>query len=184
MRYIIVDLEATCWANSRGAGRMEIIEIGAVHLDSANGPSADEFGCFVRPKDEPKLSAFCTELTSITQSDVDGAESFPVVFGEFIEWIGPEPFVLCSWGAYDVSQFRADCLRHSIAFPASFERHINLKQEFARVFGVKSRGMKAALAHVGIELKGTHHRGIDDARNIGKLAELILPRLEEDGLLG
>ena len=33
----------------------------------------------------------------------------------------------------------------------------------------KKPGMAGALAHVGIELTGTHHRGIDDARNIAKL---------------
>jgi inhibitor of KinA sporulation pathway (predicted exonuclease) len=183
MRYVIVDLEATCWAGTRGAGRMETIEIGAVHLQSAMGPVTDEFERFVRPVAEPTLSDFCTQLTSITQSDVDGADTFPTVFAQFVEWIGPSPFFLCSWGAYDLAQLRADCERHGIALPESFERHINLKQEFSQVFAVRSRGMKEALNHVGLALEGTHHRGIDDARNIGKLAEIILPRLEEAGLI-
>jgi len=33
----------------------------------------------------------------------------------------------------------------------------------------KPIGMKAALSYEGIELDGTHHRGIDDARNITKI---------------
>ena len=160
---------------------MEIIEIGAVRLVSPTGPTDGEFGRFVRPVAHPQLSDFCTRLTSITQSDVDGAEPFSAVFWEFVNWIGPEPFALCSWGAYDLGQFRLDCARHDIAFPASFERHINLKAEFARVFGVKSCGMKAALAHVRLPLEGTHHRGLDDARNIARLGEMILPRLETAG---
>ena len=32
MRYIVVDLEATCWENMRDFNRSETIEIGAVEL--------------------------------------------------------------------------------------------------------------------------------------------------------
>lgn len=179
MHYIIVDLEATCWENSRNPDRMEMIEIGAVRLLSASGPASGEFGRFVRPIAEPRLSDFCTNLTSITQHDVDTAETFPAVFHDFLEWIGPEPFTLCSWGAYDLQQFRTDCKRHRIPFPKSFERHLNIKKEFARVFGLRC-GMAAALRHVRLPLEGIHHRGIDDARNIAKLARRTLPRFERE----
>ena len=183
MRYIIVDLEATCWENTRNSDRMEIIEIGAVVLPSSAHLASGEFARFVRPVVEPRLSAFCKQLTSIAQTDVDRAETFWTVFHEFLEWIGPEPFVLCSWGAYDLNQLRLDCRRHGIAFPPTFERHINLKKEFARVYNVRSCGMAAALRHTGLPLEGTHHRGIDDARNIGNLARLVLPRLEQAGAI-
>jgi inhibitor of KinA sporulation pathway (predicted exonuclease) len=183
MRYVIVDLEATCWEKSGRRDQMEIIEIGSVLLASARGPAIDEFDRFVRPVAEPVLSEFCMRLTSISQADVDGADTFPAVLSEFLHWIGPEPFMLCSWGAYDLGQFRLDCDRHGVPLPESFERHVNLKEEFARVFGVRSRGMAKALVHVGLPLVGTHHRGIDDARNIGRLAELILPQLEGAGLI-
>jgi inhibitor of KinA sporulation pathway (predicted exonuclease) len=36
MRYIVVDLEATCWDGVRGSPKMEIIEIGAVQLASCH----------------------------------------------------------------------------------------------------------------------------------------------------
>ena len=41
-------------------------------------------------------------------------------------------------------------------------------------------GMKGALAMMNVPLEGTHHRGVDDARNIAKLAQIILPRLEAE----
>ena len=182
MRYVIVDLEATCWENIRNPDRMEIIEIGAVLLESAHGPVVDTFSQFVRPVVEQQLSDFCTRLTSIVQQDVDNADTFLTVFHEFLAWIGTAPFILCSWGGYDLNQFRTDCRRHNIALPASFGRHVNLKKEFARMFNVKSCGMAKALQHVGIALEGIHHRGIDDARNIAKLAMRILPRLEAENM--
>jgi 3'-5' exoribonuclease 1 len=178
MRYVIVDLEATCWEGVRGSPKMEIIEIGAVRLAGAAGPADGEFSSFVRPVVEPKLSAFCTRLTSITQRDVDGAETFREVFPRFVRWVGDEPVTLCSWGAYDLNQLRQDSRRHGLPFPPAFERHVNLKKEFARLRGVKICGMARALEIANIPLEGTHHRGIDDARNIAKLATSILPRLD------
>jgi 3'-5' exoribonuclease 1 len=178
VRYVVVDLEATCWEERGSPERMEIIEIGAVLLASSRGPAEREFGSFVRPFDSPLLSDFCTRLTSIRQQDVDGAATFPEVLPRFVEWIGGEPFVLASWGAYDLEQLRRDCRRHGLALPAGFERHVNLKQEHARLRGVRPLGMKRALAREGIPLDGTHHRGLDDARNIAKLAAIVLPQLQ------
>src|SRR5689334_7820859 len=116
MHFLVVDLEATCWAEPRPRDRMEIIEIGAVRLDDALSV-VDEFTSFVRPVVEPTLSTFCTELTSITQVDVDAADPFSIVFPAFTDWIGDGEARLCSWGFYDVGQFRLDCARHGVAFP-------------------------------------------------------------------
>jgi inhibitor of KinA sporulation pathway (predicted exonuclease) len=178
MRYIVVDLEATCWEKVRDFNQMETIEIGAVELPAADAPPFREFNRFIRPLVQPQLSEFCRRLTSIRQWDVDQAEGFWVVFPEFVEWIGQEPFVLCSWGVFDIYQFRTDCRRHGLTFPDSFERHVNVKKEFARLMDVKVCGMKTALTLAGLPLNGVHHRGIDDARNIARLAALVLPALE------
>ena len=177
MRYVVVDLEATCWEQGNDPDRMEIIEIGSVLLESASGPVSREFGAFVRPVVSPQLSEFCKRLTSIRQEDVDSADPFPEVFRRFLDWIGPEPFTLCSWGAYDLNQFRKDCRRHGLELPPAFERHVNLKKEHSRLRRVKPMGMSRALAKEGIPLEGTHHRGMDDARNIAKLAQVILPKI-------
>ena len=180
MRYIVVDLEATCWEGVRSPDT-EIIEIGAVMLASSQGPTTSDFGAFVRPVVHPRLSDFCRELTSIRQEDVDGADPFPAVLRRLRTWIGTGAFTLCSWGGYDLNQLRNDSRRHGLQLPPTFERgHTNLKKEFARVFGVKSCGMARALEIAGLPLEGTHHRGADDARNIARLALLVLPRLEAE----
>ena len=152
MNLIVVDLEATCWDTSRPRNQMEIIEIGAVRLD-ASLTIVDEFACFVRPVVEPKLSQFCTALTTIQQADVDGAEMFPAVFARFLEWIGTGPYRLCSWGFFDVGQFRLDCTRFGLVFPEQFESdHLNIKQVFADWKGVRRCGMAAALDLLGLPL--------------------------------
>ncbi|WP_309718218.1 3'-5' exonuclease [Armatimonas sp.] len=176
MRYLIVDLEATCRDSGMPREEMEIIEIGAVEMLSADSEPTREFGRFIRPTLNPELSEFCTQLTSITQRDVERAGLFPEVFQEFQDWIGPRPYTLCSWGNYDLTQFLQDFARHEITPPYEFDfaRHINLKKRCAEKFGTRPLGMASALHHLGLPLLGKHHRGIDDARNIAALARFIL----------
>jgi 3'-5' exoribonuclease 1 len=82
MKYnlVVVDLEATCWppADPRGREDMEIIEIGALLVETPSLEPVDEFDSFVRPLRHPTLSDFCKELTSIDQEDIDQAAPFPV----------------------------------------------------------------------------------------------------------
>ena len=173
MRRIIVDVEATCWENSSWQRRqqMEIIEIGAVRLGQ-DLDVIDEFGSFVQPVAHRQLSPFCKELTSITQADVDSADLFPVVFHRFLDWIGDDAHALCSWGAYDLGQFELDAKRSGMQLPGWFaEQHVNLKAEFASWSDVRRCGMAKALDHLGLPLDGVHHRGIDDARNIARIAQ-------------
>ena len=170
--YLIVDLEATCSDNGIiPRHEMEIIEIGAVMLNRATWEMDSEFQKFIQPVRHPQLTAFCTELTSIKQQDVDQAQQFPEVVSLFKEWIYSSftNHIFCSWGNYDKKQFIQDCAFHHVPYPFASE-HINIKQEFSEYLGVsKGFGMVQALKELGIELKGIHHRGIDDARNIAAI---------------
>lgn len=174
MDFIIFDLEATCWEHRVPLARMEIIEIGAVRLKTPELIPCDEFSSFIRPVENPILSEFCKKLTTIRQADADSAEGFKAIFAKFVEWIGSEPFTLCSWGIYDIKQIAIDCARHGFIFPENFKNHINLKVLFSEKIGGKPCGMRKALGKLGLPLEGTQHRGIDDARNIAKIAQILL----------
>lgn len=172
---IICDLEATCWNSVDTRHQMETIEIGAVRI--RNRVMSDEFSRFIRPVANPQLSDFCKSLTSINQKDVDSAELFPQVFQQFLDWIGTTPFFFCSWGRYDLSQLQLDTNRHAFPWPVSLDQHLNLKRLFAEWRQIKSCGMERALQFMKLSLEGTHHRGIDDARNIARLTLMMLPWL-------
>lgn len=170
-RFLVIDLEATCC--DRGTvprGQMEVIEIGAVIGAGQGGEVIDQFQTFVRPVRHPQLTAFCTGLTSITQADVDAAPAFPAAIQAFRSWLSRhEGFIFCSWGDYDRRQLEQDCRFHGIPFPVGAP-HLNLKRSFTERQGLRKKpGLTDALAHVGLRFEGTHHRGIDDARNIARL---------------
>lgn len=167
--HIILDLEATCWKDRSVTKQNEIIEIGAVKIDG-NGKIISEFCEFVKPKLNPELSDFCKELTTIEQSDIDSAETFDIVIERFKKWINlDEPYVLCSWGFYDKKQFVKDCNLHNLD-KNWLNNHISLKHQYAKIKKLdRPTGMGGALKRERFELDGTHHRGIDDARNIAKI---------------
>jgi inhibitor of KinA sporulation pathway (predicted exonuclease) len=81
--------------------------------------------------------------------------------------------VFCSWGDYDKNQFLQDCGFHHISYPFA-STHLNLKAEFSRSIGLKKKvGIGGALKHLGLEFEGSHHRGLDDARNIARIVRKV-----------
>ena len=174
MQTVVFDLEATCWEGGSTLEEQEIIEIGAVRLDSGF-EIADEFSELVRPVIRPILSDFCMQLTGIMQQDVDTASEFRIVGRRFLEWIGQKQCTPVSWGAYDLRHLELECRRHDVILPSYFgNAHINLKGLFAKKSKIRQCGMKAALKILRLDFEGMHHRGLDDARNIAKIARIVL----------
>lgn len=169
--FLVIDLEATCDDGGlvpRNA--MEIIEIGAVRVDGISFEPLAEFQTFIRPVRRPTLTPFCTKLTSITQAQVDAAPGFVEAMQQLREFIrAGKPVLFGSWGNYDRGQFEQDASFHRVELPFGRE-HLNIKQAFSDTLGTSKRfGMSGALRELGLPLVGTHHRGIDDARNIARL---------------
>ena len=155
---------------------MEIIEIGAVMVETKNFTPVNEFQTFVKPVRHPILTEFCQQLTSITQAQVEQAPPYPEVINNLKTWLSQysdDHLIWGSWGDYDRKQFQQDSQFHHLPFPFDYP-HINLKKMFAKSQGLKGRyGMPEALKLANLPLEGTHHRGIDDTRNIAKLMPYV-----------
>jgi inhibitor of KinA sporulation pathway (predicted exonuclease) len=175
INYLVVDLEATCDdLHALPREETEIIEIGAVLVDGATLEPLDEFQAFVRPVVHPRLTPFCTRLTTITQADVVRAPTFRFVAPRLSAF--GQGALFCSWGGYDKNQLERDARRAGIRSPLG-PRHLNLKEAFARAAGEQRQlGNQTAMRRVGLTPSGTHHRGIDDARNITRLLPWIVGR--------
>lgn len=170
--YVVFDLEATCYKTGAPKDFVnEIIEIGAVKLDK-NGNEIDKFSHFLKPKIHPIISDFCTELTTITQADIDKAESASVILEEFMLWC--KDCILVSWGFYDINQLNKDLIKNDLEIYLDQNQHFSLKHLHAKWNNFTGKrkngiGMSGALNLEGLELEGQHHRGIDDAINIAKI---------------
>jgi inhibitor of KinA sporulation pathway (predicted exonuclease) len=179
-RVVVVDVEATCWDGPAPAGMVsEIIEIGLCELDVSTGERSARRGIMVRPE-RSTVSAFCTGLTTITPEQAAAGVPFAEACATLRAEHRSARRVWASWGEYDRRQFTRQCAATGVPYPFG-TRHLNVKTLFSLVHGLDPEpGMVGALRHVGLELVGTHHRGIDDAWNIaGLLASLLTPQRKE-----
>ena len=192
--FVVLDFEATC-DRPQAPVPQEIIEFPSVLLSGRTFEVIDEFRSFVRPKFNPQLSPFCTELTGITQDQVNQADLFPSVLADYEAWLRGNglrvslqdegaDFAFITCGDRDLlkmlpTQCRA-CQPPIDHIPHAFRRWINIKRPFASSCGAsKAPGMAGMLRRLRIELEGRHHCGIDDCRNIAK----IVCRLAENGVV-
>ena len=170
--FIVVDFEATC-TNSREfpSNEMEIIEFAGIIINTKFEIQI-EFTEFIKPVRHPRLTKFCTELTSITQLDVDLAKPFPDVLENFKKVVSPYNPLFLSWGNFDKNQLVQDCKFHNCKYP--FENHVNIKNEIAKFLKFpKSKGISGTLKYLKLRFEGTPHRGIDDVRNIIRILKEI-----------
>jgi len=174
-KILVVDIEATCWDGPNPAGmENDIIEIGICLLDVNTGEITDNRGIIVMPE-RSEVSAFCTELTTITPEMVAAEgisfkEACAILKKDYLS----QSRAWASFGAYDQKQFTRQCTALGIGYPFG-PSHINVKTLFALKYKLShEEGMAGALAKLDIPLEGTHHRGVDDAKNIAKILNKIL----------
>lgn len=178
---LVVDLEATCWESTTPEGEpqsihnMEIIEIGCA-LTNRQGAVLDKRAFIVRPERWPVLSAFCTELTHITQRMVDNAQPLPNVVVEMNTWFdgAGADLLWYSWGNYDLNHLIAQCALDNADSKLLHLPHLNLKKLWRRTTRQRKKtSLASALAYHGLTFDGQPHRGIDDASNIARLLPFL-----------
>jgi inhibitor of KinA sporulation pathway (predicted exonuclease) len=169
-------VEATCWEGEAPPGQVgEIVEVGLAVVDLGRGERVGRHRILVRPA-RSRVSAFCTELTGLTQREVDGGVTFAQACRALAAEhdAGARPWA--SWGDYDRKQFTRQCQAAGVPYPFG-HRHINAKAVFTEAFGLRRRpGMAHALRVAGLPLEGRHHRGEDDAWNIATLVLRLAAR--------
>ncbi|MDT3407217.1 UNVERIFIED_CONTAM: inhibitor of KinA sporulation pathway (predicted exonuclease) [Pseudacidovorax intermedius] len=81
-----------------------------------------------------------------------------------------ENLTWASYGNYDLNMLRDQARKFRVDYPLG-DDHINVKTLFGDLHPAvrKSVGMARALGELNLKLEGTHHRGVDDARNITKI---------------
>ena len=197
--FCVIDFEATCQENNKDF-QMEIIEFPAVMIDAHGAPMHIDstFQMYVRPTINKQLSDYCTQLTSITQQQVDSAKEFTEVYGSFLGYLAPYGtnilFITC--GDWDLKTMLVNqCAISSIPINDMFNRWCNIKKMYNQYYSEKIigmhimkeiingeymhdtgrlskhhrvRGMKSLLNRLNLSLDGRHHSGIDDSKNIAK----------------
>ncbi|SNX55897.1 inhibitor of KinA sporulation pathway (predicted exonuclease) [Streptomyces sp. TLI_55] len=176
----VIDVEATCWDGQPPPGSVsEIIEIGLTVVDLSARRRVSRHRVLVRPV-RSAVSGFCTDLTGLTQSEVERGVTFAEACRILVEEHGAGERRWASWGEYDRRQFARQSQADGVAYPFGYptERtHTNAKAVFTTAYGLRRKpGMSQALQIAGLPLEGRHHRGEDDAWNIAALVLDLLDR--------
>ncbi len=175
-RLLVVDVEATCWEGNPPPGEeSEIIEIGLCVLDVATAERLERRSVLVRPE-RSTVSPFCTQLTTLTQAQVDAGVGFAEVCASLRRDYDAGDRAWASYGDYDRNQFSRQCTSRGIPYPFG-PTHLNVKSLFALMHALpREVGMAEALRQAGLPLEGVEHRGVDDAWNIAALLAGLLRR--------
>lgn len=187
-KYIcVLDFEATCESEENKAKfhpRNEIIEFPSVLLkwdDKVNNYVKQcEIQLFCKPLENIQLTKFCKDLTGITQNQVDNGINFPDAITTHYEWLVEntddiDNVIITTCGKWDlITMLPDECRRWNYMPPNVYRRVINIQDIFKSLYTLtKGKGMKRMLETCKIPLEGRHHSGIDDCRNIAKLAQLF-----------
>lgn len=166
----VVDVEATCWKGKPPDKEVsEIIQVGMVELNT-------NVRCMwmIHPE-HSSVSDFCTELTGITEKQLEGCYVFPV-FCNILKATYPKlrDCTWASWGDYDRVQFERNCNLYKVRYPFG-RTHINVKNLFALKYGLdKEVGITKALVKLGRSFEGRHHDAMDDASNVARVLRVLL----------
>lgn len=170
--YVVVyDLEYTAWPGSLATGwsrpgeYMEVVQLGAVRLDA--GAGLEECGSLrllVRPRINPDLSDYFTNLTGITQVELDrDGVSFPEMldaFTSFCDGAGP---ILANGTDEDV--LIENCALNHLPPPGL--AFIDISPWLGAALGVQGHVVSGTLTgRLDLPAVGRAHDGLADARAI------------------
>ena len=171
-KIVVVDLETTCWEKRERGQIMEVIELGVCLLDVGSGEITNRQSILTRPV-YSVVSEFCTRLTTLTHEVVETGIGLREACLKLEDEYQSKKRVWASYGDFDRRQFERECRLKNVPYPFG-SRHINVKTLFA----IKHRlaeeiNMDRALGLLGLELLGTHHRGVDDAYNAARILHTL-----------
>ena len=175
-RLLVVDLEATCWQDITREEQSkinEIIQIGIVEVDLINRCLLREACYFVKPTVNTILTPYCTELTGITQQDVDSAQLLMKVSKTIRTKFNPNRVVWGAWGDDNILMQKESKLKNAV-MPFS-SNYYDLQELFALKKGASKRTkVSTAMAEYGLEFEGNAHNALVDARNTARLLLKLL----------
>ncbi|XP_009950789.1 PREDICTED: ERI1 exoribonuclease 2, partial [Leptosomus discolor] len=167
-------------------------EFPAVLLNTSTGEIESEFHTYVQPQEHPILSEFCTELTGITQNQVDDGVPLNICLSQFLKWIQKiqkekkiifstdilgnstseaKACTFVTWTDWDLGVcLQYECKRKQLRKPDILNSWIDLKATYRAFYNRKSKGLNGALQDLGMAFAGREHSGLDDSRNTARLA--------------
>ena len=142
--------------------RGEVIQIGAVKMD-AKMNICGSYQIIVKPQYFKKLHRHVSELTGITQEQLDVGTPLPEAAERFKKWCGKD-FAFLTWGPDDIPMMKENFNVHGIP-SAWLDRVYDLQIIFNRQTddSTKQRSLEYAMDYFGLEQHLPAHDALNDA---------------------
>lgn len=142
--------------------RGEVIQIGAVKMDSKMN-ICGSYQIIVKPQHFKKLHRHVSELTGITQEQMDKGTPLPVAAERFKKWCGKD-FCFLTWGPDDIPMLKENFNVHDIP-SAWLDKVYDLQVIFNRQTddSSKQRSLEYAMDYFGLEQHLPAHDALNDA---------------------
>ncbi len=156
----------------------EIIQIGAVKLNE-QFEKLDTFDRMIRPQLYPRVHPYVEKITGIKQSDLEDKPTFSEIYPAFLDFIGKESAVLCTWGGDDVKSLYRNILYHNLDADAMTNQYLNI-QPFASAYlnheDGKAIGLKNAVMELKLPEEATYHNALNDAVYTANIFRIVHPK--------
>ncbi|KAG8075731.1 hypothetical protein GUJ93_ZPchr0006g45176 [Zizania palustris] len=173
-------------------GKVEILEFPVIMIDAQSMEFIDSFHRFVRPTamSEQRIREYIEGKYGKFGVDRvwhDTAIPFEEVLREFEGWIRDHKlwkkeqggalngaaFVTC--GNWDLkTKVPEQCKVSKIELPSYLMEWINLKDIYLNFYNRRATGMMTMMRELQMPIVGSHHLGIDDAKNIARIVQHML----------
>jgi inhibitor of KinA sporulation pathway (predicted exonuclease) len=184
-RIVLLDLEYTAWPGSleanwgRPGEHREIVQIGALMLETASMREISYFNQLVHPRVNPVLSDYFTNLTGISNDDVQKQGCTMVAaLGAWAEFAGDVP--IFSWG--DEKPVFEENLRllgqNSITLPQTTDIRPMILEVAPQARNATSGELATLL---GSTLKFRVHNAIEDCRSIAEALRILVDQSNSSG---
>ncbi|HEX4370342.1 MAG TPA: 3'-5' exonuclease [Rhizomicrobium sp.] len=178
---VIFDLEFTAWADSLGGRWLapgefkEVVQVGAVRLETASLAVTASFDCLVRPRINSVLSDYLQRLTGITNARLakEGVD-FETAYRRFVAFASNE--VIASFGHDEWvldDNIRLYGLKDLPARPQFLELRGWFDHQGVNPDGLHSCDVGPLL---GVPFEGQMHDALCDARSIAAGMAVLLQR--------
>lgn len=185
MNYIVLDLEFNQSFPFKSGKKVEpnpecpfeIIQIGAAKLND-DFEQVGTFDYMIRPQIYPRLHPFVEKITGIHPEMLRDKPDFKTAYHAFLEFIGKEPAILCTWGGDDIKSLFRNIYFYNLDADALTDQFLNV-QPFAADYlnheAGKAIGLKNAVVELGIPERETFHNALNDAVYTAEIFRITRP---------
>jgi len=185
--YLVLDYEANCSADQ--IRDHEIIEFPGILVERETGFVISQFHHYVQMATHKKLSTFIKDMTHITDEQVNQGVTWKECLSLFEKWcvehcVTPDNTTMVTCGDWDLKTMLPRQLLITNTMLSPFLTKLfgcwnNIKVSYVNTMKPLNKrrcGMATMLEKLNLKLDGQHHSGIDDSRNIAKIAHELTKR--------